>query len=546
MTTYPMRARIRNEGSGPARVDIYDDIGAGGWFSEGYTPASFADAIKGVSGPLDVHINSGGGDVSDGIAIASAIRAYPGRKRTVVDGMAASIASVIAQAGDERIVEPGAMLMIHDPLTACMGNQADFLKVAETLGKHGDNLAQQYADRAGTKSAAEWRDVMRQEAWYTADEAVAAGLADRVGTAEARLPQGVDIEMLAAHAPARIMAALRALPKAAAGDSCKTCGGSGRLKHPGSGKNGMKCPGCGGTGVYTPGDDDDGGGQGDDEGMELGAQDRLRSAAAKPYEPQPYHRDPDENVECPVCHLFDDTDAKFCDQCGGKLEGRDDVRVIPAAAAAASGTRVRGASAPEQLGKGWVRDPDGKVRFDPDGDGDDDSTPEGDTDHDYFDPDGREIKPVPPCPVPRDSLDGQLWAFYRHAVKDAGGKVDNSPWDSSKAWAAGAASDDPAKFYAGICAGEKAGDKSTQAAWALPYRYAPGDPPNAAGVRAGLAALGGARGGVEGLTNEAEATRTLQAAMKVVNPDWEPEDSAANAFGADALERYRAALKGAQ
>ena len=70
--TYPMRARIRNDGNGPARVDIFDDIGAGGWFSDGFTPASFADAIMGVSGPLDVHINSGGGDVADGIAIASA------------------------------------------------------------------------------------------------------------------------------------------------------------------------------------------------------------------------------------------------------------------------------------------------------------------------------------------------------------------------------------------------------------------------------------------------------------------------------------------
>lgn len=287
MKTYPMKARIRNEGDGPARIDIFDDIGAGGWFSEGYTPASFAEAIKGVSGPVDIHINSGGGDVADGIAIANAIRGYPGQKRTVVDGMAASIASVIAQAGDERIVEPGAMLMIHDPLTAQVGNEADFLKTAATLGKHGDNLAQQYADRAGG-TAASWRDVMRAEAWYTADEAVAAGLADRVGTAAAKLPQGVDLDALAAHAPGRIMAALRSMPRAAAGDDgddggdsgdgavtgakCKTCKGKGRLPHPATGKNGARCPSCGGDGTYDP---DSGDGDGD------GAQDAA-AAAGRP------------------------------------------------------------------------------------------------------------------------------------------------------------------------------------------------------------------------------------------------------------------------
>ena len=459
---HPMRARIRDEGAGPARVDIFDDIGAGGWFSEGYTPAAFADAVKGLSGPLDVHINSAGGDVSDGIAIASAIRAYPGRKRTVVDGMAASIASVIAQAGDERIVEPGAMLMIHDPLTACMGNQADFEKAAETLGKHGDNLARQYADRAGG-TPEEWRAVMRDETWYTADEAVEAGLADRVGTAGARLPQGVDVESLAARAPGRVMAALRLMPRAAAdaapepytgpdpcptckgkktirdghvtcpdckgsgkapegaedrgqgaraaaGDPCKTCGGKGRLPHPGTGKNGVKCPGCGGTGTYdpdtAPDEDEPGEGPGDGGGM---AEDRV-------------------------------------------------------------------------------------------------------------------------------------WELIRAGLRGVRGAVDNSPWDGGKAMAAGAASDDPAAFYAGICAGEKAGDKSTQAAWALPYRYAPGDPPNAAGVKNALARLPQ----TEGLTNEAEAKKTLQAAMKVVNPDWEPDDSAGTSISAaHALEQYRAALKGA-
>lgn len=165
----------------------------------------------------------------------------------------------------------------------------------------------------------------------------------------------------------------------------------------------------------------------------------------------------------------------------------------------------------KELGDGWVQDPDGTKRFDPDGDGDDDSTPEGDTDHDYFDEDGNQIKEIPPCP-------GMSAKLLGSKPKNAG--VDSSPWDASKAWHNGASSDDPAKFYAGICAGEKSGDKSTQDAWALPYKYHPSDPPNADGVRNALARLSQ----TEGLINEEEARSTLEAAMKKVNPDYKPGD----------------------
>jgi len=528
MKAYPMRARIRNEGTGPARVDIYDDIGAGGWFSEGYTPSSFADAIKGVSGPLDVHINSGGGDVSDGIAIASAIRAYPGRKRTVVDGMAASIASVIAQAGDERIVEPGAMLMIHDPLTACMGNQADFEKVAETLGKHGDNLAQQYADRSGTKSAAEWREVMRQEAWYTADEAVAAGLADRVGTAEARLPQGIDVDALAARAPGRIMAALRSMPRAAvaaaADGSHAAFSGTHSHAHTANGDQG-------GDSMHEHEHSHDGDAA---HGHDHQVSDRGRSR--------------------PRAADGGDDEPAVCKTCNGRKR-------LPH-----PGTGKNGIVCPGCGGTGT---------YDPDDDGDDDSTAEGDTDHDYVEPDG---SPGPKAAVAGMSS-GELQAAMRPAMREfllgelrAAGllpgadgfvrvdafyqplhaaAVDNSPWDGGKAMANGAASDDPAAFYKGICAGRKEGDPAEQDSWALPYRYHPGDPVNAAGVKNALSRLPQ----TEGLTNAADAKATLQAAMKKVSPDWEPDDSGAGdsagkgIFAAGAAERFRAAmpaLKGAR
>jgi HK97 family phage prohead protease len=90
--------------------------------------------------------------------------------------------------------------------------------------------------------------------------------------------------------------------------------------------------------------------------------------------------------------------------------------------------------------------------------------------------------------------------------------VDNSAWNANKAWAAGAASDNPATFYNGICAGKKAGDPSTQGAHALPHHYHPGDAPNAAGVRNALARFSA----TGGLTNKAAAKSHLDGHMAVI------------------------------
>jgi ATP-dependent protease ClpP protease subunit len=211
---YPIRCRIRAADSGVTRVDVFDDIGEGGWFSEGLTAKNFATQMAGIKGALEVHINSAGGDVFDGIAIGNAIRAHKGPVATVVDGLAASIASVIAQAGQDRVMQPGSMLMIHDAFGMCLGNAAEMAKMAETLGQVSDNLAEIYASRAGGTQQ-QWRDAMKGEKWYTAEEAVAAGLADRVGGEQAQLPAGLDLAAFSA-VPGRIAARLRAMPQAQA------------------------------------------------------------------------------------------------------------------------------------------------------------------------------------------------------------------------------------------------------------------------------------------------------------------------------------------
>jgi ATP-dependent protease ClpP protease subunit len=168
---------VRNDAGGPVRVDIYDDIGGGGWFDDGMSATAFAAALAEVSGDLEVHINSPGGDVWDAVAIYNAIAQYPGGTTTITDGLAASAASFVAQAGKKRLVAPGSMTMIHDAITMDYGNAADLRKTADLLDKASDNIASIYAAHSG-KLAAAWREAMRQETWYTADETVAAGLAD--------------------------------------------------------------------------------------------------------------------------------------------------------------------------------------------------------------------------------------------------------------------------------------------------------------------------------------------------------------------------------
>lgn len=258
-STFPMRYRIRAE-AGATRIDILDDIGGDPW-GGGLSAKSLSEQLAGARGPLAVHVSSSGGDVFDGLAMAEAIRAYPGRVTTYVDGLAASIASVIVQAGQQRVMAQGSLMMLHDAWTVAAGNGEELRRQSDLLDKVSDNLARQYADRAGG-TPGYWRGVMKAETWYTADEAVSAGLADRVGSGTAAPLPGAAVEPLAARAPARIAARLRVMAAASTGGdqdgetTCLTCNGSGRLKHPGTGKLSKKCPSCDGAGTFPPLDDD--------------------------------------------------------------------------------------------------------------------------------------------------------------------------------------------------------------------------------------------------------------------------------------------------
>ena len=167
--------RITNQdGSDEAEVMLYDEVG--GWF--GATADEFIADLKGVTAKnLRVRVNSPGGSVFEGIAIANALRSHPANVTVQVDGIAASIASVIAMAGDRVEMAPNTMMMIHDASGLCMGNASDMEEMAELLDLISDNIADAYAARAGG-TRDEWRDRMRAETWFLPDDAVKAGLAD--------------------------------------------------------------------------------------------------------------------------------------------------------------------------------------------------------------------------------------------------------------------------------------------------------------------------------------------------------------------------------
>lgn len=167
-----------------ATIRLYDPIDSwGGWW--GMSAAEVADAIDKL--PAEVTeirllINSPGGDVFDGVAITNILGAHPARIVAVVQGIAASAASFIATSADELVMNPGSMLMVHGASGSVWGWAEDMRQMAALLDQISDNIAGMYAAKAGG-TAAEWRTKMLAETWYTADEAVAAGLADSVGAA---------------------------------------------------------------------------------------------------------------------------------------------------------------------------------------------------------------------------------------------------------------------------------------------------------------------------------------------------------------------------
>lgn len=186
-------ATAADNGAGATDVFLYDYIG--GW--DGVKAADVVLMLSGIEGPINLHINSGGGSIFEGAAIYNAFLNYDrtrGAVTTYIDGLAASAASFIALAGREVVCEATATVMVHDGSGGAIGTADTLREVADLLDMLSNTIAGIYARKTGVP-AAEWRAVMQDgDTWYTADKALEAKLVDRVANGDTPAEQDEPVE----------------------------------------------------------------------------------------------------------------------------------------------------------------------------------------------------------------------------------------------------------------------------------------------------------------------------------------------------------------
>jgi len=159
-----------------ATIYIYDEISS--W---GITASQFVKDLNVVKAKsISLRLNSPGGNVFDGMAIYNALKNHPAKITTEVDGLAASIASIIAMAGEEINIAENAFFMIHNAWALAIGSSGEMSKMAETLDKIDTQMEKVYAKRTG-QDQARIRQMMADETWMNAEEAKEFGFADRIG-----------------------------------------------------------------------------------------------------------------------------------------------------------------------------------------------------------------------------------------------------------------------------------------------------------------------------------------------------------------------------
>jgi ATP-dependent Clp protease protease subunit len=196
------REPVRAEGNILYVYDIIVSSKADAEWLGGCDAETFVQSLAAMTGDVTVRVNSPGGDVFAGVAMSTAIRNYPGKVTCVVDGYAASAASVLAIAGDTVAMAPGALMMIHDAWTIAMGGAEEFMSTAALLEKIDGTLAAGYAAASakrmtGGPDAAAFAALMDDETWLTAEEAIATGLADAIVEAPAKVSAAWDLSVYA-------------------------------------------------------------------------------------------------------------------------------------------------------------------------------------------------------------------------------------------------------------------------------------------------------------------------------------------------------------
>lgn len=143
------------------------------------TPDRVQKALDNIDGDVIIRLNSGGGDVFAGIEIYNAFKAHHSKVTVEVTGLAASAASLIAMGADEIVMCKGSMMMVHEAWTLAYGNKSDLMKTVELMDKIDASIVDIYDERVdlGKDFISE---MLQDETWMTASEAVANGFADKV------------------------------------------------------------------------------------------------------------------------------------------------------------------------------------------------------------------------------------------------------------------------------------------------------------------------------------------------------------------------------
>lgn len=175
--------QVKNEVNGNSEILLYGPVaGESSWWGDEVTPRSFAEDLESLGGrDVTVRINSGGGDVFAAHAIHNQLVAYKGRVTVVIDGLAASAATIIAVAGDRIIMPSNALFMIHNPAIGLSDYYGadELLKAAEALNTIKGSIVAAYRKRCKA-SAEELAAMMDAETWMGAAECLEKGFVDEI------------------------------------------------------------------------------------------------------------------------------------------------------------------------------------------------------------------------------------------------------------------------------------------------------------------------------------------------------------------------------
>lgn len=170
---------IKNEETAETELIFNGPISSETWWGDEITPAMFRDELAKVSGNLTVWLNSPGGDCFSASQIYTMLRNHKGKVTVKIDGIAASAASVVAMAGDETLITPTGMMMIHNPMTFASGNKSDMEKAIAALEEVKESIINAYARKTGLPRN-KISEFMDDETWMNAEKALQLGFADGI------------------------------------------------------------------------------------------------------------------------------------------------------------------------------------------------------------------------------------------------------------------------------------------------------------------------------------------------------------------------------